>query len=609
MAREVSKHSFATQRLLENRFRIICDGKQILKYRFKKYPMWEIPEVKTRIKIGQPLFRGDINRTHTIKDYEDLMHYQVMISKRKPKIYLFKGQKKEYYLTKLSSLKPNIGEIPQDYAVEVNPQTKEFRLNNYVRNFSTEWFNPFPKKYNQYYESKSLFDNTQFNYRNAMKGYYPMKSEEKFSEPIGEIVLGISDDGKLICIQEERENPTIGILGKKRFGKSLIKHRLLDCIYHKWNKKIVELNDVMLETDSYSTTWKPLTKFSNIELINEPSVPLPMVYLHPNTRTLKELVAEKEVGFRTYISFKDFILGHKEILKGRPDLVFNKSGVYFQNLLYDKNGKLDKDGLAFCENYSQQEAVVLKKMAVKGESDEEKQRKIPEGVIPKILEVLKYIDNMKILDTSNNVRAKWTVEFRDGHKEQHYPWTACIIADLVPSIVTHNIKNKHPDIHPQYSNFILKDLFNNQNDNSYFKKNNIELFISLDEILSLVNSPVAVETFDMVIRESGHTRIGFNYCTQSWGELPEFIQSQTDYIISFNQKASWAKEICEDFKALKHRKDELVNLKKGEFIILSSNPVVLYDEYGKRSEVEDEAIKGTIFPSLSAHKAPKVIGA
>ncbi|MEK0338067.1 MAG: hypothetical protein QQN41_11600, partial [Nitrosopumilus sp.] len=206
-------------------------------------------------------------------------------------------------------------------------------------------------------------------------------------------------------------------------------------------------------------------------------------------------------------------------------------------------------------------------------------------------------------------KAKWNVQFPDDHKEQHYPWIACLIADLVPSIVTHNLKNYHSDFHPQYANFILNDLFRNQNENDYFRKNYIELFIFFDEILALVDSTEAVDTMKMVIRESGHSRIGFYYCTQYWDDVPAFIHSQTDYVISFNQTKKQAKLIAEDFGGLKHKQKELVNLKKGEFIIFSSNPIILYDEYGKREAVEDEAIKATVFPSLSAHKTPKPVGA
>ena len=79
-------------------------------------------------------------------------------------------------------------------------------------------------------------------------------------------------------------------------------------------------------------------------------------------------------------------------------------------------------------------------------------------------------------------------------------------------------------------------------------------------------------------------------------------------MISFNQKRNQADAIVKDFDAMKHRVRDLINLKKGEFIIFSSNPIVLYDEYGKKEIIEDEAIKATIFPSLSAHKAPKDTG-
>ena len=608
------RYSFATQRLLDKNgeplFKIFKDGKRILKYKLPRFPYWDIKPVDTRIRIGQPLFKGEITKTKTIDNYDDLLHYGIMISKRSPRYQRFFGQKIEYYLTKRSTLKPDIGDIPEGHSIEINPQTREFRLVNNIRGFASEWFNPFPRKQGQYYGSKSVFDSTAFDYRDTMKKYLNITEEERYSDYIEEIVLGISDDGRLICIREEKENPTIGIVGHKRFGKSLIAHRIMDNVYWKWHKKIIQLNDILKETDSYCQTWNPITKFSNIQLINEHSIPLPMVYLHPKTQTLRNLIAPEETGFETYISYQDFILNYNDILKGRDDLTLVKSGIYFRNLLYDKNGKIDPEGLYYAKNYAEQEAIILKKMFRKGEDlDEEKQRKIPEGVVPKILEVLKYMDNAKILDISNDAKAKWNVQFPDGHKEQYYAWTACIIADLVPSIVTDNLSTSHSEFHPQISNFILKDLFKNQTENPYFDENKIELFMFFDEILSLVNSLIAVETFKRIIRESGHKLIAFTYCTQSWKEIPEFIRSQTDYIIAFNQTKNWSKSICEDFSALKHKEKEMVNLNKGEFIIFSKNPIILIDEYGKKDEVEGEAIKGTIFPSLSAHKAPKSIGA
>lgn len=606
MALMKCKHSYATQRLMENEFKFYANRKRILQYPFKEPNHWEVPKLETKIRIGIPFMVGDVNKTKVITHYDDLMRYGIMISKRRPTIQRKFAQKVEYFLTKMSPLNPNVGDIPDGHYIERNPRTREFKLVG--DNSLGQWYNPFPRRSGEFYKRTNVFDQRgSESYFDAIKEFIPMQEEEIiYSEPIPEKVMGITEDGKLLCIQEEKENPTTGITGKKRHAKSLCKHRDEDQTYHKWKKRCVELNDVMLETDSYCQKWhQPLTKFSDLNLLNEPTIPLPMVYLHPKTTTLRNIIAKGETGFETYLSFGDFIMDYNNILKGKKEWTFKNAGVYFRNLLYDLEGKLDKDGLYYCKNYRQQEAVVYKKLLV---DKQDEQKKTPQGVIPKILNVLKDIDNSKILDSSNNTDAKWTIEFPDGHKEKHYPWTACIIANLVPSIVTHDIKNHHPDFHPQYANFILKNLFNNQNDNEFFVKNKIELFMYFDEILSLVDSPVAKETFETVVRESGHSRIGFTYCSQYWDKIPEFIRSQTDYVISFNQKRNQAKAIVEDFDVMKHRINDLINLKKGEFIIFSSNPLILYDEYGKREVIEDEAIKATIFPSLSAHKAPKDTG-
>ncbi len=608
------KHSYATQRLKENKFKIYANSRRILQYPFKEDGHWDVPKVETRIQIGLPFLVGNIHKTRVITDYEDLMRSGMMISKRSPRLQRFPGQKREYFITKLSQFNPNvpnIGLIPDNHYIERNPRTNEFKLVG--DNSDGVWYNHHPRIHRDFQTRRSPFDQRgREGYFDAIKKYLPMQEEEiTYSDIIPEIVLGITEDGKIVCIQEEKENPTIGIPGKKRHCKSIIKHKILDGTYHKWKKKCVELNDVMMETDSYCQTWKPIKIWSNLDLINEVSIPLPMVYLHPKTRTLKNMIAKDETGFEVYWDYCEFIQDLNNIMKGKEEWNLKGSAKYLRNLLFDSEGEFAKDGLYYCKSYKEQEAVVYKKLYESKEDDRIKksQSKIPEAVAPTILNLLKDVDNAKILDISNNTKAKWTVEYPDGHKEKHYPWTACIIADLVPSIVTHNLKNYHRDFHPQYANFILNDLFRNQNDNELFIKNKTELFIFFDEILSLVHSKEAVDTMEMVVRESGHSRIGFTFCTQFWDKVPEFIRSQTDYVISFNQTKSQAKAIAEDFGEMRYKQKELVNLQKGEFMIFSSNPIILYDEYGKREEKRDVAIKATVFPPLSAHKAPKSVGA
>ncbi len=598
------KHSYATQRLMENGFSFYHNRKKILQYPFTEAEHWVILPIETKIQLGIPFLIGESSVTKKITDYDDLLRYGVMVSKRKPKIQRFFAQKIEYFLSKMSSFKVDVGDIPEGHHVEINPRTREFKLIG--RSSDGKWFNPNPKRSGEFQQRKNIFDQRgSSSYFDTIKKHLPIKDEApEYSDIISEIVLGITEDGKLVCLQEERENPVIGIIGKKRNAKSLIKHRIEDQMYHKWKKKGIELNDVMMETDSYCQRWipKPITKFSNMDFLNEPTIPLPMVYLHPKTTTLRNLIAKDETGFEVYFSYQEFIKNFNNNLKGREELKFKGSNIYFENLLFDIDGKFDKEGLYYCKNYADMEKVINTKF-------NNSKLKIPDGVPPRIKNVLKNIDNSKIWDISNKTKAKWKVEYPDGHTEEHFPWIACIIADLFPSIVTNNLKNNHPESHPIYMNFILQSLYNNQNENDYFRKNKIELFMFFDEILSVTHSPSVVETFETIVRESGHSLIGFTYCSQYWDKIPEFIRSQTDYVISFQQKKNQAKAIVQDFDAFKHREKDLINLKKGEFIIFSSNPLVLIDEYGKKEYVEDAAIKATVFPPNSAHKAPKNLGA
>ncbi len=59
--------------------------------------------------------------------------------------------------------------------------------------------------------------------------------------------IGI-DNGKVVYI-EEKENPIIGLIGMKRHGMSLARHRMDDLIYHKWGKKVITLTDRIIDCE------------------------------------------------------------------------------------------------------------------------------------------------------------------------------------------------------------------------------------------------------------------------------------------------------------------------------------------------------------------------
>ena len=150
------KHSYATQRLKENHFRIWSNGKRILEYPFKEDGHWNVPKVETRIQLGLPFLVGDIYKTRVITDYEDLMRSGMMISKRSPRIQRFSGQKREYFITKLSQFNPNVGIIPDNHYIERNPRTNEFKL--FGKGSDGRWYNPHPRRRGEFQSRRSPFD-------------------------------------------------------------------------------------------------------------------------------------------------------------------------------------------------------------------------------------------------------------------------------------------------------------------------------------------------------------------------------------------------------------------------------------------------------------------
>jgi len=415
--------------------------------------------------------------------------------------------------------------------------------------------------------------------------------------PIDELIVGTClDTGRLVTVPQQNFNPIWGIFGIRRSGKSWTLNRLLDLIYHKWNKKCIVMDDPMKEMDEHCLEWKNQTFIEQLAQIGESSRSLPLVFLHPKTNTLKNIMCKGVVGFEIVLSFKELMLDHENFLKGKESWEMVKSGVYMRNMVFDDFGKIREEGLISCKDIRD-----IKKLVG---------QEIPEklsGVKDKIINVMQDILNSKILDISNDVGPYWEVESVDGSTNNLFPWNACLFSDIIPVIVTSDVR-KH-FFYPQYMKFIMDSIFKNQTDNELFIKNNSEIFLFFDEVTSVVdsNSPtVANQIFEKIVRESGPARIGVVYATQDVDLVPKFVRKQSTYIFAFNQDAEGANILVNDFAALNSVKKDLKTLKTFECIAFSKiNPFHLYDEEGNLEKVMNRPIRMKTFPPLSAHKAPK----
>ena len=184
-----------------------------------------------------------------------------------------------------------------------------------------------------------------------------------------------------------------------------------------------------------------------------------------------------------------------------------------------------------------------------------------------------------------------------------YAWNACLLADLVPSLINSDIRNK--TFYPQYLKFILDDLFEKQTNDEYYLKNNIELFIGIDEIQSLFEKPIISDTISRIARESGMARIGILYVPQNINKVPEDIKLNTQTVIAYHCKSEQASSLVKDFDMITYKKDELTKLKKFEAILFTSEDYVTYDLIDGKREVCDEPIRGVVICPNSQHKPPK----
>src|SRR3990167_4070994 len=217
----------------------------------------------------------------------------------------FTGQKKIHYLSKITpGAKPTSTSEPM--YVEHDVISKRIRL-------VSRTAGPLGKgSWIRIFRERKQID---IDYKNILSDLFTFDGEQKTDIPIEinipEIAIGTSDDGKLICLPIDRDEPTIGCVGIKRSGKSFGLHGIADRAYHKINKNVAILNDSRNECMSFALPWiyesqvwsldsSKIPPFAKSLLkIGETNRPLPCVFLSPTSDTLDKLPLEDSgVSFR-----------------------------------------------------------------------------------------------------------------------------------------------------------------------------------------------------------------------------------------------------------------------------------------------------------------------
>lgn len=587
-------YAFATQKIDRLGNKVFSGDKQILVYVGGK--LWNVPRLETRINKGEIILDED-QRIIEINNHEDLgrMGFIIVNEKLDPDQIYYRGQKR---ILKLKRISKNVEmpKIPDGHYVEYSVVNKALRL---VGKDSGPYGKgptiPLKRK-------EKIAEN---DYEDILSSFCSVDNEsekevtiEKISIP--EIPVMITEEGELACLPNEQDEPTVGVIGIRGTGKSLFMHGLSDRGYHKWNRKVVVLNDYMNECHTWALPWVYLTSnFANSSMptsfakelakIGEATMPLPCVYLTPVTSSLIDIgLKDSGVSYLMSIPFKDIINNFQYYLKEKKEWKMGPTGRYFRKMAED---------LISCKTIEEIETAVRTNLPGKGDA----------GVRNKIISVMEDIFDRKFLDVNTGVKSKWTVQMKDGHVGKYSPILATMLVGGVPVLQTNDISAK--DYFPQYYRYIIQDIFKKQTTDEYFIKNQIKTWLFIDELQSVSSTSKpgpASEVLDKWVAEGRNARGGFFYATQNYSKVTLRVRSNTKYLFCFKLNSSdEINAIAADRDLTLIQKKKIKRLKKFEMLAITSERFVCYDADGNRRYTDEgEILKGRSLPPLSMHKAP-----
>lgn len=589
------RHSFVKQRLLQLGNKIYIKDEPILTPRSKmEVTIYDsIKKVNTHIKSNSELMEeGEIKE---IKDYNDLNRMGWMIVSEKTSTSYFRGQSVEYRLKRYNAHIPSMRSFPPGHYLEFDELNERIRLRG--RNAGPMGYGPWiflsPKSVKKEHKYWDIIDDTQKIKRRLLSRYMQIEETPDIT-PIPEIPVMISAQGEVVCIENAKDEPVIGIVGGRGSGKTLFAHSIIDHAYWKKPKlRLGILNDSLFQTMPWTlpcdrvehSYQKQETIFvKGIRKIGESPLPLPLVFLHPSTDTLRHTVFEdEEIGFRMSLPFDHVIKNYNYFMKHKKEWELGKSAPYFRNI---------KDDLVKCKNLDEIEEVLT--LAV----EEDKLNKQSKD---KIFSVLIDMFNEKILDVNTGIPSKWIIE-KNGKKKEMNPVLACMEAGVIPVLMTQNLMPK--DYFPQYMRYLIDSIFEHQITESKLKDEPTWVFIDeLPDVSSTENRTVASYSLRRCVTEGRNPKLGTIFALQNWTKVDPQIRNNTTHLFSYHNKSREAKAIAKDFDLPTHIEKDIINLQKFRMIGMTHEKFIVYTTEGERYETS-EPIKGMAIMPLSQHQAP-----
>lgn len=536
-----------------------------------------------------------------ISDYQELRRKGIVIIVRPVGgIGTFRGQRVEYRLARESSSSNIMENIPPQHKLYYDTRNNAYKLSG-KNVLKKGWFNP-NKSFHHIRKFKfnkvGIYDEETV--KKAAADIYRSWSnepevEESIKIPVNHLPIMFSDDNKLICIRENINEPRGIIAGESEFGKSYFMNALGGRAYYLMQKRVCYLNDIQRECSAMTLTWEEDSwQYKTLSRLGETSLPMPLVFLSPNTNTVEDVPCEEDgVGFKISFPFKKMIDNYLAYLKGKKEWDLGDSGKYFRNL---------KETIMQCESFEE----------VETEISSLSKEQLPEKSALKITAVMEDIFKQNILDISTGISADWRIERHELEKENYNnPFISCIKSKLVPVFVTDDISTK--DYFPQWFKYIGESIFDAQARDKELVSNEIQTWLLIDEVTSIASKThqtVASDIIKLFYARGRAKRIGTFVATQNYHNLFSEIRQNSTYCFAFKQKSEEASLIAKDFFLEKSEKKALESLPVYKMMVKSTlkNGLVEIDTDGNIKEKQGPYFGYSLHP-LSAHKAPKKVSA
>lgn len=585
--------SFAKQWLHQRNIQMYQGDKRILEW--NRRPNYDSTYIRTSFSTDSLFFEE--KEVRIIESYSELenLGFKIIADTVTKETRWAGHQRFKYRLTKRGSEERALAKIPDSHWVELYKEKGYIRLRGpYAA--KNGYGKPIPLKEVKKKKIGLVTETRPEEYRlkrggiirkvlKDLRGY--RDEEEAETIYIKELPAIYTDDNQIVCVPKTLDEPTIGIVGLKRFGKTTLMHAFVDRVMWKpeWDASVLIANDRQYECGVWALPNDEQMDRGNSDVyvmrrINEYPRPLPIVNLHPNTHTLKKLVNEKEVGFKISLPLREVLDNFSDFFK------FGLSDRYFQDFkkeLYDCRSIEEVD--SFLKKKVQNEEMNIKSKA-------------------KLMASLKPIFDLQFLDVTSGIPSEWKVKGERMEIEGTFnPITACLLAGLVPVLETKDLQNK--SIYPHYYRYLLRDIFNRQNEDERFAKEKIWLFIDeLHSISATDNKTVASEMLSMCVTEGGPNRIGTVAVDQFYARIEPKIRGQFTYLFTFANPYD-APLIAKTYGF--PRDTEIIRkiqtLPKFKVMAFTSEYFVVYRGDGSSYKTKGP-IEGWSFPPLSRHKKP-----